>query len=117
MESNTKSGVVALDDFIAWPNGGGETPCSRMYLETLEAKEAAERLASVAEDDEDWDQWRLQAARAAQLGEALWSLREQGHLGAPRSYDAPSAAMALLGGATVTADGRVWHGEHFVGRL
>ena len=109
--------AVEHDNFLAWPNGGGETPCSSRYAELFYAKEAVDARCAAAESDEDWPRWSLEAAQAQRLDDELRALREAGHVGAPLAYDQPSPLMALLGGASMTASGEVFNGDHLVGRL
>lgn len=108
---------VEHDTSIAWPNGGGETPCTSEYLEAFEAEREHERLAYMAEDDQDWSAYRGHLARAENAREWLLALEKAGHKGEPQPFDKPCPFTALLGGATMTMQGDVYNGEHFVGNL
>lgn len=108
---------VAHDSCIAWPNGRGETPCSKLYVETFDAHTEAEIAACRAEDDEDWAAYTEHLSRAEALRVQLEKLRDEGHVGTPVDYGTVLPVMALLGGATMTADGKIFNGDHFVGRL
>lgn len=108
---------VVHDTFLAWPNGGGETPCSTAYADASDAYDEAQCLASGAEEVEDWALYHLHSVAAETLRIELQNLRDQGHVGKPETYEAVIPAMAMLGGAAMTADGRVFNGEHYVGQM
>lgn len=108
---------IVHDTLLLWPNGGGETPCSTLYAQTFDAHSEAEIAACRAEDDEDWPAYTEHLGRAETLRQQLEALREEGHLGTPVDYGMKLPLMALVGGATMTADGHVYNGENYVGKL
>ena len=105
------------DSFIAWPNGAGETPCSALYAKTGDDFDDAQNLATQAEGAENWEAWGEHSTRAAQLADLLAELRATGHLGQREEYSTPCPLTALIGGASMTASGDVFHNDALVGRI
>jgi hypothetical protein len=109
--------AIEHDTSIPWPNGEGETPCSSLYAQTVDELSEAEDKAREAEDIEDWAAYNVHAHEVQRLRMALHDLQEGGHLGQPVVFDKPCPATALLAGAEVDLQGRVFNGDRYVGRL